>query len=86
MQGQEQRQALRTQERESRVIVPLSEWPHPWPTVSGLRRFRDRSQADPRTRDGQIYGPFKPAFIKLGGRVLVDVEMFMDIVREQGRS
>ncbi len=68
------------------MLIPLTDWPHNWPTVSALRRYRDKSQADPRTRDGRVYAPFRRAFVKIGRRVLVDEEAFWGILREQGDS
>ena len=66
------------------MLIPLTEWPHTWPTVSALRRYRDKSQADPRTRDGRVYAPFQRAFVKIGRRVLVDESAFWEVLREQG--
>ena len=60
----------------SPLSLPVMAEKHPTFPVPSLRWIRFRSQ-DPTD---ETYAPFADAFIKLGGRVLVDEQRFLEIV------
>jgi hypothetical protein len=63
----------------SPLTLPMMAEKHPAFPVGSLRwiRFRSEDQTD------DTYAPFAAAFIKLGGRVLVDEQRFLEIVNSR---
>lgn len=59
-------------------FIPITEWSkhHPWPTTSGLRLIRARQEEN----------GFKKAFVKIGGKVLVDEKAFFECLEQQNRN
>jgi hypothetical protein len=53
-------------------FIPLNKWNQhfDWPPLGGLRHLRFHCETN----------GFKKAFVRVGGRVLVDVPVFWDIV------
>jgi len=62
---------------ETRYIA-LPKWNeyHPWPSVQALRVMRHNQDSN----------GFKKAFVKVGGKVLVDERAFFECVKEQNRN
>ena len=49
---------------------------YPWPTLCGLRKYRDKSLRMPR------YFVFAECFVKVNRRVLVDDVKFFDVISD----
>jgi hypothetical protein len=56
-------------------LIPLTEWPHAWPPLGGLRWLAFNAETN----------GFKNAFLRVGNRVLVDEVEFFRCV-ERGRA
>lgn len=65
-------------EIKSQKLIPVTKWNdfHPWPPIGGLRHliFNENTNG------------FKPAFKRVGGRVLVDESEFFACVERQNEG
>lgn len=59
-------------------LIPVTDWGkyHPWPPVGGLRHLIFHSETN----------GFKPAFLRVGKRVLVDEQVFFECAKHQGEQ
>lgn len=59
-------------------LIPVTAWPkyHPWPSVAGLRYLINRAEEN----------GISNAVIRIGRRVLVDEEKFLEWARSHGNQ
>ncbi len=56
-------------------LIPVTQWPHPWPTVSGLRHLIFFAETN----------GFKKVIRRIGRRVLIDEKAFFAWADQVGK-